>query len=136
MHPGTRAGGSAPAADSGRATGATVAGEDSRDGAAARAGTEAGQSAEAGPVMEAERVAAAVRAVPLVADLSGGPFGGVGTYLRGRRIPGVRVGPRVVEVHVTGRYGHPVAEIAGAVRAAVALVTGDQRIDVVIEDLA
>jgi len=91
---------------------------------------------EADPVAEADRVAAAVRAVPLVAGLSGGTFGGVGTYLRGRRILGVRVGLRVVEVHVTGRYGHPVTQIAGAVRAAVAPVAGDQRIDVVIEDLA
>src|SRR5579875_310705 len=131
-----RAGGRAPVAGGGMAGGVPADRENGQQGGAVRPGAETIRGAAADLVTEADRVAAAVRVVPLGAGLSGGPVGGVGTYVRGRRILGVRVAARVVEVHVTGRYGYPVTEIAGAVRAAVAGVTSGQRIDVVIEDLA
>ena len=84
----------------------------------------------------AVQIADAVRAVPEVAGLSGGRLGGVGTYLPGRRVTGVVIRGEDVEVHVVGRYGVPVAEIAAAVRQAVQPYAGDRTVHVVIEDLA
>ncbi|NYD21599.1 Asp23/Gls24 family envelope stress response protein [Kineococcus aurantiacus] len=74
----------------------------------------------------ADDVAAAVRAVPGVARLHAGALGELGTYLPGRRVPGVRVGDDVLagraplEVHVVLRPGTPVREVAQDVHASVA----------------
>ena len=92
-------------------------------------------AAEPGEV-SAIAIADAVSAVPRVAALSGGRLGGVGTYLPGRRVTGVVIRGQDVEVHVVGRYGTPVAEIAAEVRRAVEPYTGDRTVHVIIEDLA
>ncbi len=82
----------------------------------------------------ADVVAAAVRGVPGVADLHAGMFGEVGTYLPGRRIPGVRLGESDTDIHVSIVFGAPVRETAQAVRRAVApLVVGP--VCVSIEDV-
>lgn len=82
----------------------------------------------------ADRVAAAVRAVPGVADLQTGTFGEVATYLPGRRVAGIRVLDDVAEVHVVLTWGAPVLATADRVRAAVSrLVTTP--VDVSIEDV-
>ena len=47
---------------------------------------------------EVDLLAAAVRAVPGVAALHPGMFGEVGTYLPGRRVPGIRTVGDVTEV--------------------------------------
>jgi len=70
---------------------------------------------------EAERIAAAVRGLPEVADVHGGRFGRIATLGAGRRIDGVRVTEEDVTVGVTARMPVAVGEIAAAVRAAVAL---------------
>ncbi|GHE09208.1 Asp23/Gls24 family envelope stress response protein [Klenkia taihuensis] len=85
-------------------------------------------------------LAAAVRACPGVAGLSGGPFGGVGTYLPGERVTGVvvretAVGPPDVAVHLVCRAGVPVAEVAGQVRSALATAAPGSRVDVRVEDV-
>lgn len=80
-------------------------------------------------------MAQAVRSAPGVVRLSGGPYGGVGTYLPGERVTGVVLDPETVEVHVAGAYGTTVAEIAAEVRRAVAPLAVERRIDVVIEEL-
>jgi uncharacterized alkaline shock family protein YloU len=41
-----------------------------------------------------------------------------------------------IEVHVVGRYGVPVAEIAAEIRRAVEPSAGDRTVHVIIEDLA
>jgi hypothetical protein len=84
---------------------------------------------------DAEAIAAAVRACPGVADLYGGLAGELATYLPGRRVTGLRVRPDFVEVHVVGRYGVRVADIAGQVRRAVSRVAPGLRVDVLIDDL-
>ncbi len=82
----------------------------------------------------ADVVAAAVRGVPGVADLHAGMFGEVGTYLPGRRIPGVRLGEADTDIHLSIVFGAPVRETAQAVRRAVApLVVGP--VHVSIEDV-
>ena len=84
----------------------------------------------------ATQIADAVSAVPGVAALSGGRLGGVGTYLPGRRVTGIVIRGEDIEVHVVGRYGVPVAEIAAGVRLAAGPLAGDRTVHVIIEDLA
>lgn len=95
--------------------------------------TPAGPAVPATPVLE-DRIAAAVLVVEGVAGLHGGTFGEAATYLPGRRITGVRVGPDGVDVHVSLVYGTPVREAAMRVRRTVAdLAPGP--VQVTIEDV-
>jgi hypothetical protein len=82
----------------------------------------------------ADLVAEVVRSVPGVADLHTGSFGEVATYLPGRRVPGVRLTPTAVFVHLVGLYPATVAEIDGAVRAAVAPDLAGLPLMITIED--
>ena len=94
-------------------------------------------SSAPGPVGTAdlEAVAAAALGCPLIADLTGGPFGEVATYLPGRRIRGVRVVDGAVEIHVVAKWGTPLPEVAEVVRAAVTPLAGGQPVVVFIEDI-
>lgn len=91
----------------------------------------------AGPAPEpAVTIAAAVRAVPGVADLYGGLFGEVATHLAGQRVPGVRLDERDnVEVHIVTQWGAPVPATAYAVRRTVARLTPGA-VHVVVADVA
>jgi uncharacterized alkaline shock family protein YloU len=82
----------------------------------------------------ADIVAAAATGVPGVVGLHSGMFGEVGTYLPGRRVPGVRIADGVTEVHVTLLFGSPVLETAARIRDVVAALVGG-RVDVTIEDV-
>lgn len=81
-----------------------------------------------------DAVASAVRAVPGVADLHAGVFGEVGTYLPGRRVAGITIGPGGAEIHVALLIGYPVRQTAALVRAAVAPLTGGP-VHVTVEDV-
>jgi hypothetical protein len=81
-----------------------------------------------------ERVAAAVLATPGVAALHGGEFGEIATYLPGRRVTGVTIGPSSCAVHVAVRYPANVVDTAENVRAAVESLV-NVPVDVTIEDL-
>lgn len=87
------------------------------------------------PVLDVDLIAAAVRACPLVADLHGGSFGEIATYLPGRRVTGVRATATALEVHVIGRFPAPALQLAAQVRAAVAPWSGGRPVDVALEDL-
>jgi hypothetical protein len=82
-----------------------------------------------------EAVAAAALACPLIADLTGGRFGEVATYLPGRRILGVRELDGNVEVHVVARWGTPLPEVADVLRAAVTPHAGGLPVGVFVEDI-
>ncbi|MFK5584573.1 MULTISPECIES: hypothetical protein [unclassified Serinicoccus] len=83
----------------------------------------------------AELVAERVLAVTGVHDLHPGVMGEIGTYLPGRRVPGVRLDQDGCEVHVVLDWAAPVDTTTDRVRAAArALVTGP--VDVVVEDVA
>jgi hypothetical protein len=82
-----------------------------------------------------EVVAAAALGCPLIAGLSGGPFGEVATYLPGRRVLGVREADGEVEIHVVARWDTRLAEVASAVRAAVAPYVDDRPVAVFVEDI-
>ncbi|OHV30694.1 hypothetical protein CC117_05905 [Parafrankia colletiae] len=65
-----------------------------------------------------------------------GGAGELATYVGGRRIEGVRVGPDAVVVAVACRFGPTMAELAAQVRAAVLIAMPTApRIDVIIDDL-
>ncbi|MDI9972887.1 hypothetical protein [Rhodococcus sp. IEGM 1307] len=81
-----------------------------------------------------ERIVAAVLAIPGVAAMHGGAFGEVATYLPGRRVTGVTVGPTSCAVHLAARYPANVVDTAERVRAAVESLV-DVPVDVTIEDL-
>lgn len=86
--------------------------------------------------IDVDAVAAAVRGCPAVDDLDGGRLGGVATYLPGRRVPGIRIEPDRIEVHVRGVWDQPVNLLAQQVRAALATLNGGRIIDVVLTDVA
>lgn len=83
---------------------------------------------------QADRIAAAVLAVPGVAGLHAGMFGEIGTYLPGRRVAGIRLDDNRSEVHVSVLFGAPVLSTAALIRRTVtALTTGP--VDVTVEDV-
>jgi hypothetical protein len=83
----------------------------------------------------ADGIAELVRATPGVAGLHPGMFGEVGTYLPGRRVPGVRIGDAVIDVHITVTAGSPLRSTAAAVRAAVAEAVPGKDVNVTVEDV-
>lgn len=82
----------------------------------------------------ADQIATATLAVPGVVGLHSGSYGQVATYLRGRKVDGIRIGDQVAEVHVVLDYAAPLRETADLIRAAVESLTGTP-VDVTIEDL-
>jgi len=83
----------------------------------------------------ADAVRQAVLLVDGVADTHPGTFGEVATYLRGRRVEGVRLRPDRAEVDVVLRWGAAVGPTADAIRAVAASMTGTE-VDVVVQDVA
>ena len=83
----------------------------------------------------ADAVAQRAAACRSVAGLSAGPVGEVATYLPGRRVPGVRLSDDRIEVHVIGRWGIRVADLAAEVRAAIAPIAPGVPVDVHVDDL-
>jgi len=83
-----------------------------------------------------DRIAAAVRGVSGVADLHSGMFGEIGTYLPGRRVPGIRVAEGVAEVHISVVFGVSIGDTAAAVRSAVGAQLPDvTTVNVIVEDV-
>lgn len=85
--------------------------------------------------VDPDEVAALVLACPSVVRLSGGPDGGAGTYLPGRRLRGVRVSDDGLAVHLVVRHGPTAQEVAQEVRAALAAVAAGRPVDVVLEEV-
>ncbi|MBB2988378.1 Asp23/Gls24 family envelope stress response protein [Terracoccus luteus] len=82
----------------------------------------------------ADRVAEAVRAVPGVADLHGGVFGEVATYLPGRNVAGVRITDERVDVHVSVVYEADVRATAEQVADRVESIVG-REVHVTVDDV-
>jgi uncharacterized alkaline shock family protein YloU len=106
--------------------------------------TESGGSVPSGqsaPEPDAESVAAAALSCEGVHSLTrGADVVEIATYLPGRRVQGVRVGPGRAEVHIVTEYGVNIVEVADRVRAAVqAAATTDAaaapQVDVYIDDV-
>jgi hypothetical protein len=84
---------------------------------------------------DADAIASAARRCPAVADLHGGGLVQVATYLPGRRVDGVRVADDSVLVSVVAVWGMPLVAHTGQVRAAVAPLAGERRVDVHVADI-
>ena len=85
--------------------------------------------------VDPDAVAAATLAAPSVARMSGGALGEVATFLPGRRVPGVRIKPDGVEVHVVARYGANLPSAADEVRKLVQPYAGDRPVSVYVDDI-
>ncbi|WP_426593592.1 hypothetical protein ACPPVS_17925 [Cellulomonas sp. McL0617] len=71
----------------------------------------------------AEEVEGIVLALPGVVRMDGGAFGGLGTYLPGRRVTGVRIDDEEgTEVHIVVDGSEPVPAVADRVLRAVAAI--------------
>lgn len=94
--------------------------------------------APAGAVMgfteTVDAIAVVTTAVPGVVRLGGGSFGEVATYLPGRRVTGIRMDARTVEVHVVVGGRVPIPETVRHIRAAVAALV-NLPVHVHIEDI-
>lgn len=84
--------------------------------------------------VDVDRVAAAVRGCPAVADLVGGPPSGAATYLPGRRIDGITVTAGTVLIQVRGRW-EPAPELAAQVHHAAGAVAPLHRVEVILADI-
>jgi uncharacterized alkaline shock family protein YloU len=101
-----------------------------------------GGPVDAGAEPDAETVAAAALSCAGVHALTrGSDVVEIATYLPGRRVHGVRVGPGRAEVHIVTEYGANMVEVAERVRSAVssAVTAGTARpapqIDVYVDDI-
>lgn len=83
---------------------------------------------------DAEAVAAAVRGVPEVLEVTAG-FPAVATFLPGQRVDGVRITPSDIEVHVVAAYGVVLPDVANDVRVRLRPLAGDRTISVFIDDV-
>jgi hypothetical protein len=86
--------------------------------------------------VDLDAITAAVLGCGGVDDLVSGPWGGVVTYLPGRRVEGVRVASDHLLISVRGRWGVPVTELARQVQAALAPLIAPRRVDIVVADLS
>lgn len=83
----------------------------------------------------AETIADAALCVPGVAELHGGQFGEVGTYLPNKRIVGVVVNESSCAVHISVKYPANVVAVAQQVRRAVEQVV-DVPVTIIVGDLS
>ena len=96
----------------------------------------AGPTPSPGAAIDVDAVAEAVDACPAVVRRSGGAGTEVATYLRGRRVEGVRTSEGRLEVHIVAAAGTPLRQLADEIRAALGGVAPGVPVDVVIADLA
>ena len=82
----------------------------------------------------AEAVEAVVLALPGVVRLDGGKFGGLGTYLPGRRVTGVRIDDEGTEVHIVVSGIEPILTTTGRVQRAVSAIA-PMPVHVHVEDI-
>jgi hypothetical protein len=85
--------------------------------------------------IDVDAVAAAVQACAGVADLDGGQFGEVASYLPARKVTGVVVSGGRVRVQIRSRWGIPAPDLAALVTTALAPLTRGKPVDVMVADI-
>lgn len=85
--------------------------------------------------IDVEAVAAVVLGCAGVSGLDGGQYGEVTTYLPGRAVRGVVAGDGRVRVQVRSAWGTEVPLLAAVITTALAPLTGNRPVDVVIADI-
>jgi hypothetical protein len=86
--------------------------------------------------IDVDDIEAAVLGCPGVAALGSGTIGELATYLPGRRVAGIRVGPELVELEICAAWGPSAQEIARQIWEALAELVTDRPIEIVITDIA
>lgn len=86
-------------------------------------------------MIDVDAIADAVDRCPSVVRRSAGRGTEVATYLRGRRVEGIRCRNDRVEVHVEAGYASHLPSVAEEVRSAIAEHVAGAGIDVVIADI-
>jgi hypothetical protein len=79
-------------------------------------------------------IANTVLSIAGIAGLHGGEFGEIATYLPGRRVTGIRLGPGGNEIHVTAFYPADLPALGEAVRRYVEPIV-DGPVRVVFQDI-
>ena len=85
--------------------------------------------------IDVDAVAAVVSACAGVSGLDGGRYGDVTTYLPGRAVAGVTVGDGRVRVQVRAVWNTEVPLLAAGITTALAPVTRNRPVDVLIADI-
>jgi hypothetical protein len=85
--------------------------------------------------IDVDAVAAVVAGCAGVSGLDGGQYGEVTTYLPGRAVPGVVVGGGRVRVQVRSAWGTEIPLLVTAITAALAAITRNRPVDVMIADI-
>jgi hypothetical protein len=86
--------------------------------------------------IDVDDIYAAVLGCPGVAGLGTGMIGELATYLPGRRVPGIRVTPELVQLEVCAIWGPSARQIGDQIWAALASVVTDRPIEIVITDIS
>jgi hypothetical protein len=86
--------------------------------------------------IDVDDIEAAVLRCAGVASLGSGTIGELATYLPGRRVPGIRVTPELVELEICAAWGPPAKLIASQIWEALATVVTDRPIEILITDIA
>ena len=81
-------------------------------------------------------LAAAVGRCPSVAELYGGRFGEVTSYLPGQRIPGVAIGPDGIRVSVIGTVTATASSLQAEISAALVPLVGSRPVAITWADVA
>jgi hypothetical protein len=86
--------------------------------------------------IDVDDIYAEVIACPGVAGLGSGMIGELATYLPGRRVPGIRVTPELVQLEICARWGPSAQQIGAQIWAALASVVTDRPIEIAITDIS
>ncbi|MBA3551529.1 MAG: Asp23/Gls24 family envelope stress response protein [Actinobacteria bacterium] len=85
--------------------------------------------------IDPDAVVTAALSCPSVAAMASGRREEVATYLPGRRVPGLRISPQEVEVHVVARWGVFLPAMGPEVQSAVAPLAGGVPVTVFVDDI-
>lgn len=85
--------------------------------------------------VDVDAVYTAILGCPGVAGLGSGQIGAMTTYLRGRRLPGIRVTSEAIELEVRMAWGASAAEIGTAIGRAVQPLAPAHRLEVSVADI-
>jgi hypothetical protein len=86
--------------------------------------------------IDVDDIYAAVLACPGVAGLGSGMIGELATYLPGRRVPGIRVTPELVQLEICAAWGPSAQQIGHQIFTALADVVTDRPIEIAITDIS
>jgi hypothetical protein len=85
--------------------------------------------------VDIDAVHAAIAGCPGVSSVGSGTVASLTTYLPGRRVAGIRVGPDTLEVEIVALWGTTAHELDTHIRQVLAPLVSDHRIDITVADI-